>query len=74
MLCECAFYNTFIKPWEPFREVLWLKGINTLRLKSEHLTSENKDSLISLVILTFREVATSTSIVITDFLNLSSIN
>ena len=68
------FYTYRINPWEPFREVLWLKGINTLRLKSEHLTSENKDSLKSLVILTFREVATSTSIVITDFLNLSSIN
>ena len=68
------FYTYHIKPWEPFREVLWLKGINTLRLKSEHLTSENKDSLKSLVILTFREVATSTSIVIADFLNLSSIN
>ena len=53
---------------------MWVKGINTLRLKSEHLTSENKDSLKSLVTLTFREVATSTSIVITDFLNLSSIN
>ena len=68
------FYDAFIKPWEPFREVLCLKGINTLRLKSEHLTNENKDSLKSLVILTFREVATSTSIVITNFLNLSSIN
>ena len=68
------FYDVLIKLWEPFREVLWLKGINTLRLKSEHLSSENKDSLKSLVILTFREVATSTSIVITDFLNLSSIN
>ena len=53
---------------------LYEKGINTLRLKSEHLTNENKDSLKSLVILTFREVATSTSIAITDFLNLSSIN
>ena len=68
------FYTCHIKPYEPFREVLWLKGINTLRLKSEHLTSENKDSLKSLVILTFREVATSTSIAITGFLNLSSIN
>ena len=67
-------YTYRIKPWEPFREVLRLKGINALRLKSEHLTSENKDNLKSLVILTFREVATSTSIVITDFLNLSSIN
>ena len=63
-----------MRSYTPIWEGLYEKGINTLRLKSEHLTVENKGNLKSLVMLIFREVATSTSIAITDFLNLSSIN